>query len=541
MFPFITGKTTKEYLLRLLGLDIRDEVMGTSFPQNVQNKIFDSTNIFPFTIPPALLTGLSTTVKPTVGISNYTEFLETDTLEKYVIINGIWHNLSSVSRQQLIPDLNFIQNRVITSGGLADFIHWIEPIMKSNKIVVPFSFLSVSVSGGIAISDDGINTREVFRSVKANENFWLTAKDRGDLCLVGSGSGGANIVGSVYRTQDLGETWTEILSNTDIRVYGIEYSLPTKNAIVVTSAGSVPNTAGKILRSTNISIGSPTFSTIVTLSEGARCVKTVQGTGTILVGTGHSNGGGIFRSADEGSSFTKIKTFTNIEGENVYWIQDYYDSKTNVTKIFAFMSNGKVFVSTNDGVAWTQLASYYSYTAAPTRRIVQYNDMLLAANDIQGLSIFDPVRGILNPVNTDLQHNSSAIPFYSIIKHRGSLIASVAYNLLYAGKIQPCEFTLWSNKAVSTGGLDTAPFSKIGHGSLSSSAIIYSDQGGTVTVQILDTTLAVPLWRNVGTVTVVAATAKTINFVDYVRGANFWRLNFVPSLAANVDLWVVLD
>src|SRR6266498_1463842 len=167
---------------------------------------------------------------------------------------GSCDNSTQAIKDHNIPSLDFKINRIYTSGGPAGFVHWIEPIVKASRLVVPVSFNAVGTAIRILVSDDGLNFREVFAGATTNENFALVARDRGDLCLVGTGSGSAFVVGSVYRSQDLGETWASIFSALDIRVYGIEFSIPTRHAIIVTSAGGVPAaTAGRILRSIDIS------------------------------------------------------------------------------------------------------------------------------------------------------------------------------------------------------------------------------------------------------------------------------------------------
>jgi len=520
-----------------------DEPVYQKQGATLKNKILDQTCVIESisSLPAAsrIIVGLSTDTKPS-DQPEFTRYIERDTLEQFIFISGQWLNLRmSLRAPSIVPNIDFKSNRIYTSGGFNDFIHWVEPIFKSNKVIVPFSFLSASTPGGIALSDDGINFREVFRSVKANENFWLTAKDRGDLALVGSGSGGAFTVGSVFRSQDFGETWTEILSNTDVRVYGIDFSLPTGNAIIVTSGGGVPNNSGKIVRSQNISVGSPTFTTIMTLSEGCRCVRTVEKTGTILVGTGVTTGAGIYRSTDEGAIFTLVKRFSSSD-QNIYWIQDVYDIISNTTKIFACLTNGKIYISTDDGATWSLFSSHYSYTASPIRRIIQYNDILYAANDIQGLSILDPFRGRLNPVNNELTRNLSAVPFYSIVKYKGSLSGSKGWDLLYSGDINPCSFNLWSNKSVTPSGLTSSAFSVLGHNK--ETVFIFSDQGGTLTIQALDQAAPTPTLRDMTpTVAITANTIKSVNLSDYANAGNIFAIKFVPSITANVNLWVVMD
>jgi hypothetical protein len=270
----------------------------------------------------------------------------------------------------------------------------------------------------------------------------------------------------------------------------------------------------------------------------------VEATGTVLVGTGHSNGAGIFRSIDEGATWTKIKTFTSAEGQNCYWIQDYYDPFTQKTKIFAFLTSGKVFQSLDDGLTWALLLGYTSYTGAPVRRVVQFSDQLIAANDIQGLSIFDPRTGRLNPINNETNNNSSAVPFYCIAKYRGGLVATMAYNLLLSGEVSPANFNLWAAKSITdtTNGDVTAPFSMVGHSPLNCAVGIYSTQSGTLTVQVYD-----PIgnaWRDhTSTVAITANQLKLLSFVESpmsARASIYWRIKFVPTVSCSINLWVAL-
>jgi hypothetical protein len=491
---------------------------------------------------PTQLAGLSTAIKPTEGVADYTEFIETDTLEKYVIINGIWYSLGLV-KPIVQPNTEFIANRVLTSGGLADFLHWVEPLIKHNKVVVPFSFLSNATSGGIGISDDGINFREVLRSVTADENFWLCARDRGDLCLVGSGSSVSSVVGSVYRSTDGGETWTNIFANQDIRVYGIDFSIPTNNAIIVTSAGGVPTTSGKILRSTNISVGSPTVAVVKSLTEGGRCVKTITKTKTILVGTGHATQAGIWKSTDEGATWTKKKTFTSAEATAIYWFEEWIDPNSGISKIFAFGVEGRIFLSNDDGETWTKVLESNA-SGAPIRRVVNYNGLLLCANYYGGIWVFDPKTYQITPIFSETR-DYSASPFYCLVKYAGNLVGTISNRLLFSGKVSPTTFNLWSAKSITdtTNGDVTSPFSMVEHSPLSCACGIYSNQSGTLTVQIYDPVANV--WRDhTSTVAITANTLKLLSFVESpmsARASFYWRIKFVPSVAATVNLWVSMN
>lgn len=456
-------------------------------------------------------------------------------------------NIKEIERlRSLIPPLSFASHQIYTSSGFAGFVHWIEPLPKHDKLLIPASFLTIGASTGFAIllSDDGINFREVYKSPTATENYALNAKDRGDMCFISTGSGVAsNIVGSLYRSQDGGETWTKQLTDVDNRIYPIEITRSGAVVVGTTNNGAESATSGKIKRSVTPSTTPMVWTDALVAPHGIRSIVGMKSTGTLLAGFGHPNGGGIYRSTNDGVSWQLMKTMTVVEGKAVYWFHEDIDPLTSQVRIYAGTVSSQIFESLDDGVTWTNVMNLTALNAtfqSVLRRTIEYDGRYYAATQF-GFYIIDFPNRIVKQFFNDIPAVTNSQVFYNVAKLRGGLVLSFDNKIAYSGNIQPCAFNLWSAKDVTTGtGLTTSHFSTKGHNR--KSALIFSTQSGTLTVQLLDRAGATPTMRDMApTVAITANTATVIDLGAYMTAGGIFAIKFVPSVNAVVNVTITLD
>jgi len=490
------------------------------------------------------------------GVSSETRVLQTinTTLESIKAllqdtktqIDGIKSNtlnITELDRLRVIkPSLNFVSNQIYTSAGFAGFIHWIEPMPKQDKLLIPASFLSIGTGTGAAIllSDDGINFREVFKSTTDTENFALNAKDRGDLQFVSTGSSvNTNIVGSLYRSNDGGETWTKQLDSVDNRIYPIEITMSGAVVVGTTNNGAELATAGKIKRCTSPTATPMVWTDALISSYGIRSIVAMKSTSTLLAGGGSATGGAIYRSTDDGQSWQLMKALTVGEGKAVYWFHEDIDPFTGVVRIYAGSVASQIFESLDDGLTWTNVMSLVppnSSLPSVLRRTTEYDGKYYAATQFGFYTVDFPNRRI-KEFYSDVATFTNSQVFYNIVKMRGGLAVSFGDKIAFSGNIEPCAFILWSAKSVTTSGLTTSHFSTRGHNK--KSVLINSNQSGTLTIQVLDRA-GTPTLRDI--TPTVAITANQVSVVDLSTYAGMiFAIKFVPSVTATVDLVVALD
>ena len=171
--------------------------------------------------------------------------------------------------------------------------------------------------------------------------------------------------------------------------------------------------------------------------------------------------------------------------------------------------------------------------------MVNYGGQRYGADDNYGIVLINMTDRSIDPVYTDVARLMSAVPFYNICKNKGNLSICFGDKIGFSGTPEPVSSILWAAKSITTGGLDSSPFTTMMH--QKANLFLFSDQSGTITVQVLDETPATPVFRNMGTAAVTLNVLKSVDLIALAGYARVYRVNFVPGSTANVNAWVALN
>jgi photosystem II stability/assembly factor-like uncharacterized protein len=264
-------------------------------------------------------------------------------------------NQTSLATGSIAVDSSGIVYVGTGEGNLSCDSYYGAGILKSTDGGTTWSRLGATTFGSSTISKIIINSNNQ-NTLVVSTSFGVTDSSTNSCVRIHTGGSPG-----IYRSTNGGSTWTQVYSDSS----GVSDLIADPSNSQVLYAGE-RNVAAGVLKSTD---GGMTWNALATqpLSSPGRIALgiTSKPSTTLFVATSNNTGGMLFKSTNNGTSWSSVNTPTGAFGGSFCESQCWYDifiAPDPTSANILYLGGLDLYRSTNGGTSWTDLGGYAGYT-----------------------------------------------------------------------------------------------------------------------------------------------------------------------------------